>query len=195
MNRYTQTKDFILGKISQELSPSLTYHCYNHVIDVITAATYLAEAEKLSEIETELLKVAVLFHDSGFIVSSENHEERGCEYAREYLPGFGYTDEEIKVICETIMATQFPHQPTSHLQEIICDADLDYLGRDDFYIIGERLFQELKLKNAVADFNEWNKMQIVFLETHTYFTKSARELRQAKKAQHLEEVKKMVIER
>jgi len=194
MNRYELTKEFILGKISRELSPTLTYHSYNHVIDVLTAATYLAKAENISEAETELLKVAVLFHDSGFIVSSEDHEERGCMYAKEFLPEFGYNDEEINTICHIIMATHFPHKPESHLQQIICDADLDYLGRDDFYTIGELLFQELKTKNVVKDFNEWNKMQIRFLEAHTYFTKSAKALRREGKLKHIEEIKEKILD-
>lgn len=193
MSRYELTKEFILGKIERELSPTLTYHSINHVIDVLTAATYLAKAENISEAETELLKVAVLFHDSGFIVSSEKHEEQGCEYAKKFLPDFGYNEQEITEICKIIMATKFPHKPESHLQQIICDADLDYLGREDFYTIGDLLFQELKSKNAVADFNEWNKMQIKFLEAHTYFTKSAKALRRESKLRHIEEIKGKIL--
>ncbi len=193
MSRYELTKEFILGKISRELSTTLFYHSYYHVVDVLTAATYLAKAEKISEAETELLKVAVLFHDSGFIISPEKHEEQGCKYAKDYLPDFGYNGEEINSICDIIMATHFPHQPKTHLQEIICDADLDYLGREDFYEIGDKLFHELKSKNAVSDFNEWNKMQIRFLETHTYFTKSAQALRTERKLKHVEEIKEKII--
>lgn len=194
MSRYQLTKDFILGKITRELSPALTYHSYNHVIDVLKAATYLAEAENISEAEAELLKVAVLFHDSGFIVSPEKHEEQGCAYAQEFLPGFGYNEHEITEICKIIMATKFPHKPESHLQQIICDADLDYLGREDFYAIGDLLYQELKTKNAVADFNQWNKMQIRFLEAHTYFTKSAKALRREGKLKHIEEIKAKILD-
>ena len=52
-------------------------------------------------------------------------------------------------ICGMIMATKIPQSPKNYLEQILCDADLDYLGRDDFYDIGGTLFKELKTYNVL----------------------------------------------
>lgn len=61
--------------------------------------------------------------------------------ARQYLPHFGYTGDEIEQVCDIIMATQMPQNPHNHLGQIICDADLDYLGRNDFLSLVKGYFR------------------------------------------------------
>jgi hypothetical protein len=139
----------------------------------------------------ELVKVAVLFHDSGFIQGSKNHEEVGCELAKSNLPGFGYANEEINSICGMIMATIYPQKPKNHLEEIVCDADLDYLGRDDFFTIGNTLLREMNTNGSVQTEDDWNKLQETFLGSHHYFTETANRLRGKKKNEHLEKIRQM----
>src|SRR5262245_55819701 len=125
MTRYEKTKDFILDKLSRELPANLYYHGVHHVLDVLSAAEMLGGEEKISEKEMELVKVAVLFHDAGFTISPKNHEQIGCDMVKTNLPGFGYQEDEINIICGMIMATAYPQKPKNHLEEIVCDADLD----------------------------------------------------------------------
>lgn len=191
MTRYEKTKGFILGKLSSELPANLYYHGVHHVLDVLAAAEMLGEQEKISGSEMELLKVAVLFHDAGFTVTPKNHEKIGCELVKKNLPGFGYGSEEIKIICGMIMATEYPQKPKNHLEEIICDADLDYLGRDDFFSIGNNLLKEINTNGSTKTEAEWNKLQENFLESHHYFTKTANRLRGKKKQEHLEKIRLM----
>ena len=88
-----------------------------------------------------------------------------------------------------IMATKVPQQPQNHLEQIICDADLDYLGRDDFFIIGDKLFAELSVYGILNTEEEWNKLQVRFLEAHNFFTKTAIKTRKKRKDKHLRMVK------
>lgn len=88
-----------------------------------------------------------------------------------------------------IMATKVPQQPQNHLEEILCDADLDYLGREDFFTIGNKLFAELSVYGILSTEDEWNELQARFLEAHHYFTKTAIKLRKKKKDKHLKLVK------
>lgn len=194
MTRYEKASDYILGRMKNELSPKLYYHNIPHILDVLNAAESIAMAEKVNSAQLELLRVAVLFHDSGFIVDSEDHEKTGCRFAMDFLPGAGYIPEEIEVICELIMATKVPHTPKNHLEEIICDADLDYLGRDDFFTIGNNIFRELLVHHVINDQHQWNQMQVKFLSSHTYFTETSKKLRKAKKDHHLEQVKQLLKE-
>jgi uncharacterized protein len=91
-----------------------------------------------------------------------------------------------------IRATRIPQSPKTILEQVICDADLDYLGRSDFYTIGEGLFKEFLHQGIVHNDMEWNQLQIKFLDAHRYFTKSANVKRESVKQQHLREVKKKV---
>lgn len=183
--QFNKVKKFILDKLKKELPKNLTYHSLGHIKDVYKAAEHLARLEGVDGEDLTLLLTAVLFHDSGFLIQQKDHERVGCDIAREHLPEFGYSSKEIERICGMIMATKIPQDPHDKLEQIICDADLDYLGRDDFFSIGNKLFDELCMYGIINTELEWNKLQVRFLEKHHYFTPSAKKLRKAKKAENL----------
>ena len=183
---------FILNKLSKELPQHLSYHSVEHIQDVYAAAEQIGKQENISDYEMKLLLTAAWFHDSGFLKGPKDHEEESCRIARRTLPGYNYTTEEIYRICGMIMATQIPQYPKNHLEEILADADLDYLGRDDFFTIGNKLFSELSIFGFLNTEDEWNQLQVHFLESHHYFTKTAIQLRQAKKEAHLALVKSKI---
>ncbi len=183
---------YIMGRLEKELPKSLFYHSVSHVQDVIDSSRRIGAAEGISDYEMTLLLTAASFHDSGFMIQAKEHERISCDIARETLPGFGYNNEQIEIICGMIMATKVPQMPNNHLEQIICDADLDYLGRDDFWDIGGRLFEELKGFGILSTELEWNKIQVKFLDQHSYFTKTAIDTRKAQKEVYLNELKKLV---
>ncbi len=187
--RYLEARKFLINKLRQELPPDLFYHGLHHTLDVCDAGALLSLKENIGNENSELVKVAALFHDSGFIKQYKLNEEIGCEIARESLPQFNYSGEEIEKICGMIMATRVPQNPKNHLEEIMVDADLDYLGRADFYSIGKTLFDELNSNGLTLDNKQWNQMQIKFLSNHKYFTKTARELRDSGKKKQLDKLK------
>lgn len=180
---------FIIDKLNSELPAHLTYHNALHVTDVHDAACRIAIAEDINNADLDLLMAAAWYHDSGFLVKSKGHEEESCRIAAEMLPGFGYNDNEIERIFGMIRATRLPQSPQNQLEQILADADLDYLGRDDFDTIGDQLFAELKHQGSITNRTDWDKMQLGFLESHHYFTKTAIDTRQAKKELNLATVK------
>jgi len=189
---YPAAKAFILSNLEQRLSEKLYYHGIHHTLDVLRVTVTLCAAEKIPAYETTLLKTAALYHDCGFITNNINHEQHGCDIVKSNLGQFHYTDFEIEQICGMIMATKVPQSPSGLLEEIICDADLDYLGRHDFNKIGNTLFEELKAYKVLTSEEEWNQMQIRFLESHTFFTKTNKQTRAPQKAKHLENLKEIV---
>jgi len=189
---YHAAKAFIIDKLENELSDKLSYHGLHHTLDVLYTTEELCYTERISPYESLLLKTAALFHDSGFTRVTEEHEQQGCRIARQHLPGYGYTPGEVDRVCGMIMATKIPQSPANCLEEIICDADLDYLGRDDFYEIGNTLFQELKAYEILQSEKDWNRLQVRFLENHRFFTRTNKRRRALKKQHHLEELKKIV---
>lgn len=178
-----------LGMLKEKLPSDLYYHNYEHTLDVLGATERIAIAENATEDEILLLKIAAAFHDTGYIYSRENHEQRSCAIAREIITGEGISDEIADRVCELILATKVPHNPKDKLSEILCDADLDYLGRDDYFTVSEKVFKEFKLFGIVSDEREWKDMQVKFLESHRYFTKTSNDLRKKKKEEHLRKIK------
>jgi len=135
-----------------------------------------------------------LFHDAGHTIGYDKHEDLGCELANEFLPKYGYSQEQIDKICEIIMATQMPPKPQDLLQKIICDADLDYLGRSDMIPVSNTLYKELKEQDKIGTFNDWNKLQVKFISGHQYFTETARNLREVNKQKQIERIQQLITE-
>ncbi len=181
---------FILDKLENELPKNLTYHNLAHTKGVYEAAIRIGKGENITEDEMLLLRIAALYHDTGWIFTTTEHEMKSCEIAREHLPDYGFSPEQIKVICELIMATRLPWAPWNHLQEIIVDADLDYLGTDRFLSGAEALRKELISLGRLPKDVDWNKLQVKFLETHHYYTEAAKLSRDEKKNENLELLKK-----
>lgn len=189
MIQYGSLKKAILEKLHRELPTQYTYHSPAHIKDVLNASIAIGRLEKITGKELTLLKTAALFHDSGFIFGPENHEKKSCEIAREYLPKYGYSSEDIERICGMIMATKIPQSPTNHLEEILADADLDYLGRTDFFEIAQLLYREFLDARIVKNEEEWNRLQVKFFESHHYFTETSNKLRLKGKEQNLLKIK------
>lgn len=189
---YSKAKSYIVKKLNLDLSSDLYYHGFHHTVDVLNATKLIIEFEGIQGEDVELLKTAALFHDCGFLRQYKNHEEVGCEIAREVLPGYGYTEEHMQKIYGMIMATKVPQSPKNKLEEIICDADLDYLGRDDFEYIAATLYRELKENSLIQSEEDWNRLQLKFLTQHKYFTPYALRLREPKKQKHIETIRKIV---
>lgn len=176
--------DDIVGRLKKELPNNLYYHSVAHTLDVLDRVESLGREEGISETDLILLKVAACFHDAGFLINNRNHEKLGCKIVRESLPAYDFTPEQIDQICGMIMATKVPQSPRNHLEEIICDADLDYLGRTDFFAIGQRLFKELKAYKILTTEKEWDELQVKFLSSHVYHTSTNRQKRAPLKKNH-----------
>lgn len=185
---YEKAREYIIERLTSELPPNLYYHSVQHTIDVCDAVERIATLEGINGEDLLLLKTAALYHDSGFLVQYLKNEEAGAEMAKNTLAQFGYNDKDIYVIKEIIMATQIPQMSKNIFEEVMCDADLDYLGRDDFHPIANALRKELMERGIVNSDKHWDEIQIGFLTKHKYFTASANNMRNDKKRQNLAEV-------
>jgi len=192
MVRLQDLQNDILDKLEKNLPKNLYYHNLKHTVNVFYQTETIARLEGVNERQMLHLKTAALFHDIGYLVSYDYHEEKGVEIAQKTLPGYHYSQEQISQISELILATKAPQKPQNLLQEIICDADLDYLGRPDFIPTSQNLFRELFDRNKIGTIEQWNRMQMKFMEKHHYFTASARKLREPEKQKRLAELKKML---
>ncbi len=191
--QFAEAEKHILYRLQHELDNKLSYHSIDHTIDVYHKTLEIAQLEGITNTkDLILLKTAALFHDAGFIYNDQNHEQMSIEIAQSTLIQFDYTPAAIEQICILIEATKIPQKPTNKLAEILADADLDYLGRDDYYTIADTLFQEFKYKSIIKTEEEWLKIQISFLENHSYFTKTSIDRRSIQKLKRLEELRNTI---
>ena len=186
---FIKVKTYILKRLKEGLPAHLSYHRYEHTLDVYEQANRIAASEGIQDEEQLLwLQTAALFHDAGFLNVYKEHEQEGCQIVMETLPQYGYSAVAIEAICGMIMATRIPQSPKTHLEQILADADLDYLGRPDFHTIADTLCQELILKGILLREEDWDPLQIKFLQNHKYFTQSSIKDRDPLKQQHLTEI-------
>jgi len=179
--------EYALRRLEGELSPLLTYHGLAHTCDdVLPAAIRLAALEGVKGEDLNLLLTAVWYHDVGYIENQAGHETVSIRIASSVLPRFGFGRTQIRIIRGLIEVTQIPQSPATHLQEIMADADLDLLGRDDFWPLSQALRQETAALGRPTTDLEWYSSQLAFLQSHHYFTTSANSLRAAGKQQNVE---------
>ncbi len=191
-NGYLTFRKFVINELTTGLSPALTYHGIHHTQDVLRVCKQYIRRLKIKGRDAELLQAGALIHDIGFLYTYRDHEEQGAKIAQEMLPQYGFDPQEIDIISGLIIATKVPQEPKTELEKILCDADLDYLGRNDFDPISESLFQELQNVNLVHDRITWDNIQVKFLESHFYHTAYAKKYRQPQKAMRLEEIRKRI---
>ncbi len=187
-------ENFVVRALGTQLSPKLHYHNLTHTIDVVTEALKIAEQEGVTEsYDLVLLKTAGFLHDIGFLNTFVDHEEEGCLIARAILPDYNYDEEAIEIICIMIMKTKLPQKPDTLLEKILCDADLDHLGREDCNEVSLRLFEEWKSLGRIDENMDWNLIQYTFVDAHHYWTNTSQRNRNHLKTQYLQELKGLVM--
>jgi len=185
-------RDYIMNKLKSELDPFYYYHNVAHTEDVHRAVINLSENERLSKEEQLLLETAALYHDSGILIKYIGHEEESVRIVRAALPSFGYSNQDIEIIGDLIMVTNRIEQLDTLLKKILFDADLDYLGRPDYFIIAQRLRLEWNIFGEQFSLKNWYISQVKYLENHVYLTESASQMRNKGKQENIHQIKELL---
>ncbi len=172
------------------LPPWLTYHDLWHTQhDVMPAVTRIGVIHGLPHEQIRLLEVGAAFHDIGFLTAYKGHEEVGVEVVSAVLPELCFDRQQVAAVAGLIRATRLPQSPRNLMEQIMVDADLDVLGRDDFFDRNELLRQELGHAGQPISWRDWQLGQLTFLRQHSYFTPVARSLREPGKQRHMALIK------
>jgi exopolyphosphatase/pppGpp-phosphohydrolase len=191
----SQLKDYAwklkrINNLVKEIIPNLPYHNYQHAREVEYAASNLAKKAKLSYEEKFLLKTAGKLHDVIQVIGAKDNEEQSAELAKRVLKSLGYDNYQRNIVCDLILATKMPQKPKSYLEKVICDADLDNLGREDFFKKGELFRVEMNLPKI----KQFYEVQLQFLSSHNYHTQVAKDLRDAGKTRNIKKLKEILQE-
>lgn len=190
-----ETRDFAEGMLTNDLPKQYIYHSLSHTQSVVDAVLDIGRNSQLSDEDLETVEVAAWFHDLGYTVSKDEHEDRSIEIARGFLAGRNVASEKIDQIAGCIQATKMPQSPKNILEEVICDADLIHLATDQYCDLAIRLKTEMEFtKNLVLTEKEWMGMNADFLSEQQYFTPYAQEKYSKGKLDNLEFVRSCLME-
>lgn len=197
MNMYLEelckkTYAYWIDFFRNNLGDNLRYHSVQHTVNVFQSCIEIGKAEGVSTDDLHMLQLAAIFHDAGFLNNPLDHEIESCKIAEGYLAQNHLPLTDRQKICEMILATKIPQHPTSKLGEILCDADLAYLGTTQYEENASHLRQELSLHGKNFTDEQWIQIQISFLEQHSFFTRYATEKFTPNKSKHLQRLKSQI---
>ena len=169
-----------------ELPDGIKYHDANHTLHptkgVVAVANSIALSEKISERDRELLVTAAYFHDTGYIREYDKNEPIAARMAGRILKLIGYKPSEIKKVQKMIRSTDLELEPKTHVEKILCDADLDHFGREDFFKLDGKLREGRRARGIdVSDESKWYKGTLKIIQKHQYYTESQIKLREEEK--------------
>lgn len=171
-----QSARFVNTLFRQELPEWATFHTLAHTSEVVASSWEIGAGSGLTKHETEILLVAAWFHDTGYTVLARGHEEVSVEIASIFLNEKGYPRRGIARIGRCIRATRVPQQPRTLLERVICDADLNSLGRRSYFRQNDLLKQEIEMRQGTTlDEVIWLRRSYRFLRRHRFHTRYARQ--------------------
>ena len=180
----------IIQRLMSLLPEEVVYHDIRHTLNVEKAAVRFAKLEGLDDESIIILRTAVLYHDAGFILKYDSNEDFAIHLAEDNLPQFGYSEDQIAQISSIISSTRHNTIPQTLLEQIMCDADHDYLGRPDYYNVAKKLREETVNYGIEMSEKEWLQFQLNYLEKeHRYFTETAKNIRLHGKKARMEEMR------
>jgi len=186
---------YIRELFRDELPAGIKYHNADHTLHltkgVVAAANRIAISENVSEHDRELLIAAAYFHDTGYIREYEKNEPIAARMAGRILRLIGYKPNEIVKIQKMILSTDLEHEPKTQLEKILCDADLDHVGREDFFKLDGKLREGWRTRGIdVSDEAKWYKGTLEFIKKHQYYTESQKKLREKGKQKNTKKLLK-----
>ena len=165
-----ELKEKIFNDLSNILDENYSYHNLDHTKRVISAAVEIGINYDLSEKDWKCLLTACLLHDYGFIESHVEHEKISEKLSSQILPKYGFSETDIQIINSLIIVTKLEKKPKNLLESIIRDADLEYLGSEDFIKISPLLKKEWINCEVVKSDSEFYKIQYEFILNHSFYT-------------------------
>ncbi len=173
-----------------ELPDGIKYHDANHTLHptkgVVAVANSIAISENIFEHDRELLITAAYFHDTGYIREYDKNEPIAARMAGRILKLIGYKPNAVKKIQKMILSTDLGLEPKTHVEKILCDADLDHFGREDFFKLDGKIREGRRARGIdVSDDAKWYKGTLKIIKKHQYYTESQIKLREEEKQKNI----------
>ena len=181
-----EIENYIRILFREHCDESFFFHNLSHTQKVVSRTIEIAEQIKLSPDDTFKAMAAAWFHDAGYLfVHPSLHEEKSTEVMLEFMAGKS-DDSVLAEIAGCIMATKYPTNPESLLQQIICDADTYHFGTNEFIESNEKVFLEFRMKIPGLDRERFNEGTVSMLLHHQFYTEYCTTLLDAGKQRNID---------
>lgn len=182
--------EYISNLYSKADNTKLLFHNLDHALEVQNNIVEIGEYSGLTAKEIFLLRLAAIFHDTGWIENKEDHESHSVLIAEKFLANNGVADNDIKIISDLIKITNTNLTPNTILEKVIRDADILHVGRKDFNKKSQLLRSEKELNlNKYFNDKQWLEKNIEFLEANHFFTDYAKQRYQSEKEKNILKLK------
>ncbi|KOY51921.1 Pycsar system effector family protein [Polaribacter dokdonensis] len=174
-NIINEVEKFVYNLLSEKLHANYVYHNLSHTQRVVEKTIEISEDSNIKGDDLENLTIAAWFHDVGFTVSDENHEEESIKIASEFLKSLNFSEDRIAAIGNLILATKMNSIPKNKLEEVLRDADSAHLASKNFFDYTSLLRKEWELVLEKTYSNkEWIALNLAFFtQKHRYYTEFA----------------------
>jgi predicted metal-dependent HD superfamily phosphohydrolase len=188
---YDDVHQLALQFFREHSDARIVYHDLTHTQQVAAAAAQIANHYQLNDNDFFIVLTAAWFHDVGYFIDMEQHEEKGAEQIANYLRDKQVDETTINSVTNCILATKLPQRPNNLLEKIVCDADLFHFGTDEFSERNKLMRKEyIAVSGKEISKEDWRKKTIQLLESHHYFTDYCQLLLNGKKQENIEQLKK-----
>lgn len=186
-----KTEQFVVDLLNESLDKNFVYHNIAHTQRVVEKTLELIEGEAFSEVEKQALILAAWFHDVGYTVNPDNHEEESVVIATNFLKNEGVSEEIIDEVSRLIAITKMGVSPNTEVEKILKDADCSHVGSKNYSDFNELLRKERELvcDRTIKDI-EWDDANLNFLTKHRFYTSKASKLWEKQKSKNIAQLLK-----
>jgi predicted metal-dependent HD superfamily phosphohydrolase len=195
-NIYKKVESYVKDLFEANKKPKLIFHSLEHTQQIVKRAEEIAAHYKLTDKEMLAVYIAAWFHDTGHLfTTAEHHEEKSVEVMKTFMEMYLPDPELIQLIEGCILATKRSVEPTTLLQQIVCDADTYHLGTRDFKKTNKQVRKEASAddKNPITK-RDWDTKTLEFLDKHKYYTSYCIELLENGKQENIKRLRQKLIE-
>lgn len=164
-------RNYAVKMLENHLPEEYLYHSLAHTRRVLRDAMKIGKAEGLGREEMDLLKIAALFHDVGYIHSGKEHERRSAAYAEEFMKRHDVEEEQAGIVKKAILSTRVPQDPDNRISKVLCDADMAHLASKDYFNLSDLMKKELEITGEdIFSEKEFHERSLEFFRRHHYHT-------------------------
>jgi uncharacterized protein len=182
-----RASSFVTSLLSGQLPAEMYFHNLMHTQDVVNAAEEIGRNSGVDKKEMDIVKLAAWFHDTGYCYAYTGHEDNSIAIAATFLKQQNCDEDIINGVMDCIVSTKMPQLPQNLVEQVMCDADMFHLAKDDYlnYALRLRMEWEAKLPKKHTD-EEWRELNLNWMIRHKYFTKYGQTVLQEKKLANID---------
>jgi len=172
-----EAKAYIVDLYTKNAHLNLTYHNFLYAQRCLNYVDEITEDEKdsFTDEHIENLKLALLFHATGYIKDYENPTPESVKIANSFFSEKNISTEKTKIIINCIEATDSKTKPNTHLEKICKDISQHEIADDDYSDFSTllKLEHELMLKKSISELDWINLEFEKYSKNHKFHSKYA----------------------